>query len=201
MLSFCSIALLAALGSQPYVEGPLVLFIGPPGSGKTLQASKAGKALGIPILSAEDMILSNRDAFAKVDRAGLSGMEPRSDPLMNTIFGERISSGKFTRGLILDGYPSTKDHADYVRKLVLEGRLPNPIVIQLDLPDNVARQRLAKEAGASVEQRLKDYQREMGMLHVYFPRANVQRVDANRKPGKVAKDVNRILRRLVQAKP
>ena len=55
-------------------------------------------------------------------------MEPRSDPLMNTIFGDRIAPGEFTHGLIVDGYPATKDHTDYLRKLVVEGRLPNPIV-------------------------------------------------------------------------
>lgn len=200
MFGLFSIAFLAALSLQPLVEGPFIVFIGPPGSGKTSQALKAAKVLRLPVLSAEEMVLSNRAAFAKIERAGLSGLEPRSDPLMNTIFGGRVSSGKFTRGLIVDGYPATKEHADYVRKLVLEGRLPNPIIIQLDVPEDVVRRRLAKQAGPTLEQRLKDYQREMGMLHAYFPGANVQRVDAGRKPGAVAKDVKRILRALVQTK-
>jgi adenylate kinase len=185
--------------AQPLVQGPFVMFIGPPGSGKTTQAQKAAKELRLPIISAEGMVHSNPAAFANTP--GLSGMEPRSDPVMNRIFADTLASGNFTRGLIVDGYPSTKDHADYVRGLVLAGRLPNPVVIELDVPEEVVRQRLAKQAGPSLEQRIKDYQREMGMVQVYFPSANIHKVDANRKPEKVAEDVNRILLPLLQTKP
>src|SRR5579885_2356248 len=184
----------ASLYSQPLIEGPFVIFVGAPGSGKSTQAARLGKELRLPAISAENMVASHPGAFGKSMRPGLTAPEPRSEAVMNNIFGALIASGALKRGLIVDGYPATKEHADYIRGLVLEHRVPNPIIIQLDVPDEIVRKRMAKQDKTILEQRLKDYHREMDMLQAYFPRADLHVVDASRKPGKVAKDVREIVR-------
>lgn len=190
------LGLLLASGTlaQPRVEGPLVIFIGPPGSGKSTQAASAGKTLGLPVVSAEMMMKAQPDVFEKNRRPQISGMEPQSDPAMNKVFASVIEKNDYRKGLILDGYPATKDHADYLAGLVKAGQLPAPVIIQLDVPDEIVRKRMAKEAGAALEQRIKDYHREFDVLQLYFPNADVNKLDGTKKAAQVEKTVATLLK-------
>ena len=184
------------LGAQQEINGPLVLFIGAPGSGKSTQGVLAAKKLGVPVVSIEKLISKNRAAFKNIRRTGLSGMEPETDPVLNRLFAERLKQGDLGNGAVLDGYPATKDHADFLSKMVSEGKLPNPLVIQLAVPDHVVRKRLAKHPGTtpeSVEQRLKDYHREMGAVRLYFPNADIITIDGSKKPKGITKKINALL--------
>ena len=103
-----------------------------------------------------------------------------------------------TKGLILDGYPATKDHADFLAKLVTEGRIPRAVVIQLAIPDDVVQKRMmgSHEARDGIlEQRLKDYHREMDMAKVYYPIADIVTIDATANVATVTKKVNAALQK------
>ncbi len=182
----------ASLSAQAVVNGPFIMFIGPPGSGKSTQAAKTGEELKIPVLRAEDLIASDPAAFAK-NAPGITGIEPRTDPAMNRVFSSAISSGKYQNGLIVDGYPATKDHGDYLRNLVVAGNVPAPVIVRLEITDDQLRKRLGKKADSRFEQLLKDYHREMDMMDVYFPGSLVIRVPADGKPGQVADRIRKAL--------
>ena len=191
------------LGAQtPEIDGPFVLFMGPPGSGKSTQGKMAAEEMSLPLVSVEDLISDNQAVFHRIRRTGLQGMEPQTDPVLNRLFEARLKKGDLSKGAILDGYPNTKDHADYLAKLVNEGRLPKPVVIRLAIPDDVVRERLLKQTGStaeSVEQRLKDYYREMGLVHLYFPDADITAVDGTGSPESIGAEVLSVLReRFVQ---
>ena len=176
--------------AETKVDGPVVLLIGPPGSGKSTQAmAAAARVLGVPIVQVDDLIHANPAVFEKIRRSPISGMEPQTDPVLNRLFSERLEKGDLSRGMVLDGYPSTKDHADYLTALIKKGVLHNPLTIQLQIPDETVLKRTkkaGKDSAASVEQRLKDYHREMDMLRLYFPSAG-----CNRRWHKVYKRVER----------
>ena len=195
MFHLLAMALLAGGSPQgePFVNGPFIIFVGPPESGKSTQAKMAATALKLPILAAEDLIAANPNAFAKSNPAGISGMNPRTDPALNELFGAKLSSGAYRNGVILDGYPATKDQVDYLRTMILGGRMPNPSILRLDIPDDTLRKRLGKKADETFEQLLKDYHRELDMFEVYFPGVRIIGVDANGKPEKVAKRVKKAL--------
>jgi len=184
--------------AETTVGGPVVLLIGPPGSGKSTQAAAAARVLGVPVVAVDDLIKANAAVFTKLRRSGISGMEPQTDPVLNRLFTERLEKGDLSRGMVLDGYPSTKDHADYLTGLIKKGVLPNPLTIVLQIPDETVLKRTRKagrDSAASVEQRLKDYHREMDMLKLYFPSAEIVTVDGTKSIKKVERDILALLRK------
>ena len=187
----------AVCSGQQLVTGPVVVFLGPPGSGKSTQAVQAAKLLKVPVVSAEDLIKENAAELAKARTSGITGMEPQTDPLLNKFFDARLKKGDLARGVILDGYPNTKDQADFSSKLVASGYISKPIILHLQVPDEVVRKRMKGKDGKvpdSVEQRLKDYHRETTALEVYFPKAEVVNIDGTKKPKAVTKQINAVLK-------
>jgi adenylate kinase family enzyme len=72
--------------------------------------------------------------------------------------------------------------------------LPRPIVVLLDVPDKVARQRDMKrghkdETPAQIERRLKDYHREMDFVRSYYPEADIRKIDGARPVAEVSKAI------------
>jgi adenylate kinase len=124
-------------------------------------------------------------------------MEPQTDPLLNKFFAARLKRGDVMNGMILDGYPNTKDHADFASGLVEAGVITRPVILHLRIDDNVVRRRMRGKDGnvpESVEQRLKDYHRETTALNIYFPNADITEIDGSKKPGVVTRNVQAVLK-------
>lgn len=187
------------LCAQPVVHKPFILLIGPPGSGKTTQAAALSKSMGIPSVSAEQMISENKQVLDASRNPKISGMEPRSDPALSRILGSYLTKGGYDKGLLLDGFPATKDHCDYLLKLMKDGSVPQPIVLQLDVADETVRKRMAAHEGPSLEQRIKDYHREMDMIQLYFPGADLVKIDASKKPSTVTQEIEKALKSRIAA--
>jgi adenylate kinase family enzyme len=69
-----------------------------------------------------------------------------------------------------------------------------PIAFQLAIPDDVIRERAKKTGRESdrsqiLEQRIKDYHREMDAISLYFPNANIVSVDGNKSEADVWKAI------------
>jgi adenylate kinase family enzyme len=106
---------------------------------------------------------------------------------MSRYLRSRLNSMDLSRGAALDGFPATKLQAEDLAKIIAELKL-NPIVLQLDIPDDTVRERAAKGGRQSdrpkiIEQRIKDYHREFDMISVYFPNAKIVKID-----GKVSEE-------------
>jgi len=124
-------------------------------------------------------------------------MEPETDPMLNRFFEARLQKGDLSSGMLLDGYPNTVDHANFVAKLVRDGVITKPFVVHLVIPDDVVRKRLrgsAASVAASAEQRLKDYHRETDAIKVYFPEADIVEIDGTKKPDKVRAKIKAALK-------
>jgi len=189
---------LAPLGAAPEVRGPIILLIGPPGSGKSTQAAFLHKTYGIPTVSAEELIRANPSVFARAIQPAIQGVEPRTDPAMNKLLRQKLEETDVSKGFVLDGYPAAKGHADYLGGLLKEWNLPKPVVLQLALSDEAVRKRASRRKDTSVspqsvDQLLKDYHREMDMIRVYFPEADIVTVDAAKKTGSVSKQIKKAI--------
>ena len=100
--SLLTIVVFGGLGrAETKIDGPVVLFMGPPGSGKSTQAAAAARLMKLPIVAVDDLIKDNPSTFEKIRRSRISGMEPQTDPVLNQLFSARLQKGDLSRGMIL----------------------------------------------------------------------------------------------------
>ena len=189
----------AAAQSQTADKRYLIILIGPTGSGKTTQAEFLRKRFGIPTVAMDDLIQANPAALAKFRRKGITPGPPQLNPAIDGLVAEKLSSLDLTKGVALDGYPASKDQADHLAALAVKLKLPPPIVIQIDLPDEVARQRLKERQRADdkpelVEERLKNYHREMDMIRSYYPEVNIWIINGDKPVAAVSSTIEAILK-------
>jgi adenylate kinase len=177
----------------------VILLIGPTGSGKTTQVEFLNKRFGIPTVAVDDLIQANPAALAKYRRQGITPGPPQLNPAIDRLVAEKLASLDLARGVVLDGYPASKDQADHLAELVAKLNLPPPIVIQIDLPDDIARQRLKErqrpdDTPELIEERLKHYHREMDMIRSYYPEANIWTVNGDKPVAVVSSTIEAILK-------
>ncbi len=104
-----------------------------------------------------------------------------------------------TNGIALDGYPATKGQADHLTALAKKLALGPPINIQIDVPDDIVRERLKKRNQAEdkpelIDESLKNYHREMDMIRAYYPKMNIWTIDGLKPPREVSNTIESILR-------
>jgi adenylate kinase len=188
------LTLTAAPNSKPLV----LILIGAPGSGKNTQSGYLQNTYAIPVISADELVKANPDAVASIQTVGVPPIDPRQDSIMNQLVQAKLKTIDTTKGFILDGYPATKDQADFLASLMQQTQYPAPLVLQLHVPDSVAKKRLAKSRNPNdreplLSQAIEDYHREMGLIQVYYPNVNIKQLNANQSPEKVSKTIKAIV--------
>jgi len=191
-------ALVSALTAAPISKPLIIILIGAPGSGKNTQSAYLQKAYAIPEISADQLVEANPDAVASIQTIGVPPIDPRQDSIMNRLVQAKLKTIDTTKGFILDGYPATKDQADFLASLMQQTQYPAPLVLQLDVPDSVAKKRLAKSRNPYdreplLSQAIEDYHREMRFIQVYYPNADIKQVNANQTREKVSQTIKAIV--------
>jgi len=126
-----------------------VLLLGVQGSGKGTQAKRLAAEYDIAHLSTGDML---RKAIAQGTELGLrvkpilEAGDLVSDDLMIELIRERLQATDTADGFILDGFPRTMAQADALDEMLSEIDRPLTIVLELQVPDDVAVERLRKRA-------------------------------------------------------
>ncbi|HET7440877.1 MAG TPA: nucleoside monophosphate kinase [Terriglobales bacterium] len=179
----------APAGSPP----PLIILIGPPLSGKTTFAESISTTYGIPAISIEDLIKDNAAELDRLRGEGMSMAEMRYDPAMSRYLRTRLKTLDLNHGLALDGYPATLVQAEDLSKMIPDLGL-RPIAFQVAVPDDVIRERAKKSGQESnrpqiLDQRIKDYHREMDAISLYFPKAKIVPVNGNQPEADVWKAI------------
>jgi adenylate kinase len=94
----------------------LVLF-GPPGSGKGTQAKLLVQCLGIPQISTGDMLrehIQAGDSMGVAVRGVMHSGGLVADEKVNALVAERLERPDAAKGFILDGYPRTRQQAEWL---------------------------------------------------------------------------------------
>ena len=168
---------------------PLVLLIGTPGSGREEQAEILRKERGMTVISSDELIARNPQAFQKFTNPTLQGVDPHLDPALDSLVEEALRGADLSKGVVIAGYPAAKNQGDFLVSLREKYGLPKALVIHLKIPDEIARKRLKQQKGVDAEQLLKDYHRELDFAQQYFPQADIRDVDATKTRAAVAKEI------------
>jgi len=176
---------------------PLIVLIGPPLSGKTTFADAIATNYGIPSISIEDLIRDNAAELDRLRGQGVSLAEMRYDPAMSRYLRERLKTADLSRGLTLDGYPATLVQAEDLSKMFPDLKM-KLIALRLQVPDDTIRKRAQTTGRQSdhpeiLEQRIKDYHREMDAISYYFPNAKVVDIDASHPEAQTWKKIQMAL--------
>ena len=182
-----------AFAAQP----PLLILLGPPFAGKTEQAQLIENNYGIPVVSVEALLEENAQALAKLQHPGTPLSEMRYDPAMSRFLEAKLKTMNLSRGVVFDGYPVTNYQAEQLKNLLPSlGLLP--LVLQLDVPDNVVQQRAVQagqnaEQQKATEQRINDYHREFDGAAYYFPKAKIVKIDGTKPVSQVSAEIDAAL--------
>jgi adenylate kinase len=171
----------------------LIILIGPPLSGKTTLVGSITRTFGVPNISIEDLIHDNAAELEGLRGEGMSLAEMRYDPAMSRYVRERLKTADLSHGIALDGYPATLVQAEDLAKMLPNLKL-NAISFQLTVSDDIIRKRAKKTGRQSdrsqvLEQRIKDYHREMDAISLYFPNAKIVPVDGNKSEEEIWKAI------------
>ena len=123
-----------------------IVFIGPPGAGKSTVAHAVGELLPLDVISTGTLLraeiatgsLLGQQIAAAIDHGNLV-----TDEVMHQVLGAYIATLPATHGFILDGYPRTLSQAQYLPTFLAHYGRTLTLVALLDIPDDVVVQRLS----------------------------------------------------------
>lgn len=120
-----------------------VVLLGPPGAGKGTQARLISSEFGYPAISTGDILreaVKNQTELGKQAQRFMDSGLLVPDELVDAIVKERLEREDCRQGFVLDGYPRTIHQAEFLEKLLADGRTRILTVgIQLDHDQLVAR--------------------------------------------------------------
>jgi adenylate kinase len=135
----------------------ILLLFGPPGCGKGTQAVYLADRFHIPAISTGEMFRAECKAGTELGRTACAIMTAGNlvpDEITNAIVASRISKTDCANGFLLDGYPRTVPQAQYFSGLLRERGLPAPIVIHLDVHEEILVERLTARRQCPVCRRI-----------------------------------------------
>jgi adenylate kinase len=126
-----------------------VLLLGVQGSGKGTQAKRIASGYGLAHIATGDMLRAAMEAGTPLGRRVrpiYDAGELVPDDLMIDLIRERLQAPDTESGFILDGFPRTMPQADALDAMLSEIERPLSVVFELQVPEEVAIERLHKRA-------------------------------------------------------
>ena len=157
-----------------------LLLLGPQGSGKGTQAKRIASEYGIPHVATGEML---RTAIAEQSDLGrqvesiLNRGDLVPDETMIVLIRERLSRDETGDGFVLDGFPRTMAQAYALDEMLDEIGRPLSIVFELQVADDVARERMTRRAAAEgrkddtpevIDRRVELYHRETEPIIAHY---------------------------------
>lgn len=140
-----------------------IILMGPPGAGKGTQAEKLVEKLGLVQISTGDIF---RQAIKDQTQAGVNAKSYIDkgllvpDEITNDIVKERLQSGNFGNGFILDGYPRNVFQAESLENICKELNIRIDSVINIDvdfdkLIERLSGRRICRNCGTTYNLKFK----------------------------------------------
>jgi adenylate kinase len=183
-----------------------VLVLGPQGAGKGTQAKRISVEYGIPHVASGEILRAEMQAGTALgqrvkevyDRGDLV-----SDDLMIELIRTRLNQPDTEAGFILDGFPRTTVQAEALDAMFADIGRSFSVVFALQIPDEVAFERLRKRAeiegraddtDEAIRRRLDNYHRETEPLIEYYrTRGNLVPIHGDRSENQVFAEIQSAL--------
>lgn len=183
-----------------------ILLLGPQGAGKGTQASRISAEYGIPHIASGEILRSEMQAGTELGRR-VKDVYDRgdlvSDDLMIELIRTRLGQPDTEAGFILDGFPRTTVQAEALDALFSEIARAFNVVFALQIPDELAFERLRKRAeiegraddtDEAIKRRLENYHRETEpLIEHYRVRGNLVPIHGDRSENQVFVEIQSAL--------
>ncbi|CAG0894828.1 unnamed protein product, partial [Cyprideis torosa] len=168
-----------------------VIIFGPPGAGKGTQSEKIIKEFGFAHISTGDVFRYNKEKQTPLGLEAQKYMDKGElvpDELTIKMLKDENAKYPDAKGMLLDGFPRTVPQAEALDKILAEDNEQVDLVIQLDVSEEVVRERIAHRAktsgraddaeAATVERRIKEYySKTIHVIPYYTEQNKVLKVD------------------------
>jgi adenylate kinase len=183
-----------------------ILLLGPQGAGKGTQAKRISAEYGIPHIASGEILRVEMQAGTELGRR-VKDVYDRgdlvSDDLMIELIRTRLERPDTENGFILDGFPRTTVQAEALDSMFSEISRSFSVVFALQIPDEVAFERLRRRAklegraddtDEAICRRLENYHRETEPLIEYYRvRGNLVPIHGDRSENEVFAEIQSAL--------
>jgi adenylate kinase len=183
-----------------------VLLLGPQGAGKGTQAKRISAEYGIPHIASGEILRAEMEAGTELGRRVRDVYDRGdlvSDDLMIELIRTRLAQPDTEAGFILDGFPRTTVQAEALDEMFGDIGRSFSVVFALQIPDEVAFERLRKRAeiegraddtDEAIRRRLENYHRETEPLIEYYrARGNLVPIHGDRTENEVLAEIQSAL--------
>ena len=116
----------------------VIVFLGPPGSGKGTQSRLLSDALRLPHISTGEALreaVRTNSLLSQRLREQMNAGSFVSDRVVAEIVAQRVQERDCRKGFILDGFPRTLAQAETLKELLEEIGFPQPLVFNLGVDE------------------------------------------------------------------
>jgi adenylate kinase len=157
-----------------------VLLLGLQGAGKGTQGKRIASEYGLAYIGTGEMLraaIAARSELGERVRPLVESGELVPDELMVELIRDRLEQEDAADGFVLDGFPRTTAQADALDAMLSEIGRSLTVVFELQVPHDVALERLAKRAleegraddtPEAIERRIARYHEETAPLLEYY---------------------------------
>ena len=190
----------------------LIVFIGPPGSGKGTQGKRLLVHFGIPHLSTGDLLRAAIQADSPLGRLAAQYMQNGRlvpDPLVLQMVGEKLDEPQFVKGCMFDGFPRTLQQAKSLDESLRQRNQPLDVALELKADENELIARMLKRAAAekraddtpqTIAHRMEVYRKQTApLLDYYRDQGKLVSIDAMGTPDEVFARIRTALEARAQA--